>query len=254
MGRTFLYLSIFPEALIASMLPPEEFGVYYAVGSHKKTHGQAVFFSVDPGFRSDSFLIEEGIKRCVPHENGDPKRSIYISIYRVIERVPVSALIDLHLTTQDGRTLALKRGAPPPRDEGFHLYQELVPISPLVASTLGPEQYNEFLTDTQSNSFALPAVLFAEYRLGALSADPEFGEISDLPYSNVDHLRQCLADLKGKRLGVKIVERTYPGILHFRAIKNGLFLGNRQELLYYPLPPKEEMLKHHYQWWRSAHM
>ena len=28
-----LYLSFIPEALIASMLPPEEFGDYYAVGA-----------------------------------------------------------------------------------------------------------------------------------------------------------------------------------------------------------------------------
>ena len=35
----YLYLSIVPEALIASMLPPEEFGKYYAVGNKKRTRG-----------------------------------------------------------------------------------------------------------------------------------------------------------------------------------------------------------------------
>ncbi len=39
-----LYLSMLPEALIASMLSPEEFGIYYAVGSQKKSRGQAIFF------------------------------------------------------------------------------------------------------------------------------------------------------------------------------------------------------------------
>ena len=42
-----LYLSMIPEALIASMLTPEEFGVYYAVGSEKKSRGQAIFFEID---------------------------------------------------------------------------------------------------------------------------------------------------------------------------------------------------------------
>ena len=37
------YLSLIPEALIASMLSPEEFGNYYAVGSKKKSRGQAMF-------------------------------------------------------------------------------------------------------------------------------------------------------------------------------------------------------------------
>ncbi len=38
-----LYLSLMPEALIASMLSPEEFGAYYAVGTEKKSSGQAIF-------------------------------------------------------------------------------------------------------------------------------------------------------------------------------------------------------------------
>jgi len=87
-----LYFSLIPEALIASMLSPEEFGSYYAVGSKKKTAGQAIFFEIDPHFDSQYFRIKEGISRCVPHEDGEPKASTYISIYRVLEHVPVHAL------------------------------------------------------------------------------------------------------------------------------------------------------------------
>ena len=63
-----LYLSLVPEALIASMLEPEEFGSYYAVGTKKKSSGQAIFLEVDPDFRSKYFRIDEGVSRCVPHE------------------------------------------------------------------------------------------------------------------------------------------------------------------------------------------
>lgn len=42
--KRYLYLSLLPEALIASMLPPEEFGNYLAVGTKKRTRGQAIFF------------------------------------------------------------------------------------------------------------------------------------------------------------------------------------------------------------------
>ena len=55
------------------MLIPEEFGAYYAVGTQKKSRGQAIFFEIDPKFRSDFFNVEEGIERCVPHEDGSPK-------------------------------------------------------------------------------------------------------------------------------------------------------------------------------------
>jgi len=68
-----LYLSMMPEALIASMLTPEEFGVYYSVGSTKKARGQAIFFEISPNFRHSFFRVDEGIRRCVAHEDGSPK-------------------------------------------------------------------------------------------------------------------------------------------------------------------------------------
>ena len=55
-----LYLSLMPEALIASMLTPEEFGVYYAVGSAKKSRGRAMFFEIDPDYRHKSLRIDDG--------------------------------------------------------------------------------------------------------------------------------------------------------------------------------------------------
>ena len=112
-----LYLSMIPEALIASMLTPQEFGVYYAVGTSKKSRGQAVFFEVDPNFRHDYFCIEEGIRRCVPHEDGSPKASIYISVYRVLEHIPLDVIGKLYLVTKDGRTLGLEASEELPEDE-----------------------------------------------------------------------------------------------------------------------------------------
>jgi len=88
-----LYLSMIPEALIASQLSPEEFGVYYAVGSQKKARGQAIFCEIDPDFRTDELPIEEGLARCVSHEDDSPKRSVYISVYRTLERVSLDAIM-----------------------------------------------------------------------------------------------------------------------------------------------------------------
>ncbi len=106
----YLYLSLIPEALIASMLAPEEFGSYLAVGTKKRTLGQAMFFTVEGLEGSEAFDLKEAQRRCVPHPSGEPKHSVYLSIYRVLERVPVAALRDLHMVTPDGRVLALARG------------------------------------------------------------------------------------------------------------------------------------------------
>jgi len=194
-----LYLSLIPEALIASMLSPEEFGAYYAVGTQKKSRGQAIFFEIDPKFRSDFFHIEEGVKRCVVHEDGSPKSSIYISVYRVLENIPVDAIQSLYLTTQDGRTLGLDKSTQFPEDEGgLHLYREISPVSPLVVSSQGPKGFYELIVKNPTSLIKLPAVCFAELRLGDLAEDPQKGKIGDLPYKNMEHLRNCLVSLKTK--------------------------------------------------------
>ena len=39
-----LYLSLIPEALIASQPARREFGQYYATGTWRRSKGQAIFF------------------------------------------------------------------------------------------------------------------------------------------------------------------------------------------------------------------
>ena len=86
-----LYFSLIPEALIASMLPPERFGQYYATGHKFKSKGQALFFEIDPSFRHEYFDIDGAFARCAAKADGTPKNSVYISMYRVMERAPRSA-------------------------------------------------------------------------------------------------------------------------------------------------------------------
>ncbi|MGI6494514.1 MAG: hypothetical protein ACOX5G_00195 [Kiritimatiellia bacterium] len=249
-----LYASLVPEALIASMLSPEEFGAYYAVGTMKKAHGQAMFVEVDPAFRSDCFRIDEAIRRCVPHPDGEPKSSVYISIYRVAEHLPLSALGSLYLATSDGRVAELQKQAVP-EDEGdrLHLYQEICPVNPLVVSMRGPASFYRFMTDTANTLFSLPALYFADLKLGELATDPEFGEGDELPYRNMDHLRQCLVDIRIKSISTKMVDRNHPVTFPYRMAR-GFYFGRGTGLAYYPMPRREDLLGKYYSWWRSAQM
>ena len=250
-----LYLSTIPEALIASMLTPEEFGVYYAVGSAKKSRGQAIFFELDPDFRHDYFRVEEGVRRCVPHEDGSLKASIYVSVYRVLEHVPLDAIQRLYLVTKDGRVLGVDPGAELPEETGdLHLYQEIAPVHPLVVSSLGPREFYDLIVRSPTSLLSLPAICFVELRLGELAKDPERGEVRDLPYSNVGHLRQCLVDLKTKTVHAKMVNRVQPASFPYRTIKSGIFVGNVEQLRYFPMPSPEQLRAEHYRWWRSANM
>jgi hypothetical protein len=147
----YLYLSLIPEALIVSMLPPDQFGEYYAVGAYKKKRGQAMFVEVDPNFRHPFFRIDEAMARCKPHDDGTPKRSVYVSTYRVLEHVPLEAMGKLYLVTNYGEVLGLDRSEYRDTDDDkLHLYQEIAPVNPLIVSTLNPLAFYELITDPSS--------------------------------------------------------------------------------------------------------
>lgn len=89
--KQYLYLSLVPEALIASNLSPEEFGNYYATGAFRRNCDPAIFFEIDPNFKSDYLPIDKIPELCAPHPDGRPHKSVCLSVYRVLEHVPMPA-------------------------------------------------------------------------------------------------------------------------------------------------------------------
>jgi hypothetical protein len=253
MEEHYLYFSVTPEALIASGLSPEKFGNYLAVGTQKRARGQAVFFELDIDKMGDVVSKELIKEKCAPRADGTPKRSYYISIYRVLEMVPLEALKGLYLTTDDGKVLKLEQGEfEGQTGESLYLYQELCPVNPRIASSLNPADFVHFVCDP-SNKVSVPKLFIAQLELGKLANDPIAGEAEDLPYTNIYHLRDCLSGLlqnSGKR--TKTVVRFFKGDIQYRTCKNGFFIGDAQECLFYPLPTKEELDSKYYSWWRSA--
>lgn len=251
--KKHLYLSLIPESLIASMLTPEQFGNYYAVGTEKRSRGQALFFEVDPDFESDHLPLHQIEERCVPHEDGTPRRSTYLSIYRVLEHVPLSALGKLHLVTTDGRVLALeKKNYEATEEDRLHLYQEFCPVNPRVASTLNPVEFWRHMTDA-SQPISVEKIVYCEMRLEELATDPETGTAEDLPYHNIHHLRDCLLGLKyDPKKKTKVVMRHLQQEVLFRTVRSGFFAGDKETLLHYPMPSLEELELKHHPWWRSA--
>lgn len=251
--KRYLYLSLTPEALISSMLPPEDFGNYLATGTKKRTRGQAMFFEVDQEVVKDMLPIDYIEKRCVPQEGGRPKSSVYLSIYRVLETVPIKALKSLYLTTDDGRVLGLEKGEYKGDVENeLHLYQELAPVNPRIASTLAPQEFLSRMTG-EDEKVSVPKLIFVELKLNGLATDAENAPLHDLPYQNVAHLRDCLMILKREKgKNRKTIMRFFNRDLIYRTIKNGFFVGDKSEMAYYPFPSVAELEEKHYAWWRSA--
>ncbi len=251
--KRYLYLSLLPEALIGSMLPPEKFGNYLAVGTKKRTRGQAMFFEVEPDFSSDWLKVQDLEARCLPNFDGTPKRSKYFSIYRVLEHIPLNKLKKLYLVTDDGRVLELDKAEyTASLDPKLRLYQQLVPVNPRVASTLNPKEFVKFITDT-SHPVSVPKIIFVEMVLNGLATDPINGSVENLPYANIEHLRDCLVELKiADDKPTKTVIRFMQGDLLYRTVKNGFFVGDKNDFLFYKFPSIDQLENEYYSWWRSA--
>ncbi|MFO1448750.1 MAG: hypothetical protein U1F61_11400 [Opitutaceae bacterium] len=252
--KTYVYLSLLPEALVASHLNPEEFGAYLAVGSAMRSRGQAIFFKLSDSYAATK-LGESGVDPDL--DRGDsqpPRRSRYLAIYRVLESTPVSALESLHLATDDGRVLALKPAEyvpdPGPR---YHLYQEFCPVTPRVVSELEPREFAAHITDT-SQPVSLPCLVFAELRLERLGDDPEANGVDNLPYVHLDHLRDCIRELRTKAgKTTKTVIRTLQQDVLLRTIQGGFYaVASGGEFRHYPMPSIADLETRHAAWWRSA--
>lgn len=252
--KNYIYLTTPPEALIASMLPPKEFGNYLSRGTKNRNRGEAIFFQIDPYQIGNMIDLNYVESRCKPKPDGSPKNSVYLSVYRVLERVPLSAFMNLYLTTENGHTLVLKKmyyNKSREMKPRVHLYQELCPVTPLVASTLPPSVFLRKLTDG-STPVMLPKLFFVNLKLGELAENPVRGSAENLPYHNIGHLRDCLELLEnGEDTEMKTVLRFFYGSLLFRTIEDGFFLGGADGMIFYPYPELLELEMINYDFFRS---
>jgi hypothetical protein len=250
----YIYLTTTPEALIASMLPPEDFGSYLSTGTKKRNRGQVIFFEVDLSKIEKLIDMDSLNHRCVAKADGSPKSSVYLSVYKVLEMIPLSALKSLYITTDNGITLELKKAPYDPSKEvkgTLHLYQELCPVTPLVATDLTPSAFLKRLTDG-SIPIVLPKLFFVDLKLGELASNPLKGSIENLPYTNLGHLRDCLEILKGEyEKHMKTVLRIFSGSLLYRTIESGFFIGEKDEILFYPYPTLAELENINYDFFRA---
>jgi hypothetical protein len=247
------YLSVNPiEALIASQLTPDQFGLYMAIGRKNGSHEKMMFLEIDGGFGS-YFDWPYAEQRCVPHEDGSPKHSVWMSVYRVLENVPLSAMRSLFLTTQDGRTLELDRAEYQEgnKDRDYYVYQELCPITPLVVSALQPKAFCTQMTD-RNNKVSVPQMVFADLKVIDFDNPTETGNIGPIYDKNLDHLKDCvLAVTSGSGKKNKNVERSMMSF-SYQIIDSGIYIGSGAEMLFYRMKTFSEIRQHHYDWGRSA--
>lgn len=248
------YLSVFPlEGLISSQLEPEQFGAYMATGSKKGAFEIIMFFEIEGGF-GNYFDWQYAEKKCMPHANGQPKNSLYLSVYRSLENTPLSHFRSLYLTTRDGRALELERSEFGNENNqiDFFMYQELCPVRPLVVSALNPIDFSKYLTDPAIKT-SIPKIVFSDLKVIDLSDPVNTGHVGRAYDRNLDHLKDCiLAVTEFRDKPNKVVDRSHIERFSYQVINNGVYVGDGQELLMYKMKSEDELRRNHYDWARSA--
>ena len=253
--ETRFYLSIFPlEALIASQLPPDQFGQYMATGTKNGSYEKLMFAEIEGGF-GNFFDWKHAEENCVAHENGEPKHSLWMSVYRTLENVPLSALKELYLVTNDGRSLKLepREYRAPDFDRKFWVYQELCPIRPLVVSTYDPATFSEHMTHPDVK-VAVPKIAFADLKVINFDNLEDTGNVGSVYDTNLEHLKQCIVSVTaGDNVKkVKNVERSRTESFGYQTINQSIYIGEGRNVVEYKMPSIDDIRKNHFDWGRSA--
>lgn len=256
-----LYMIVFPvNALVASQLTPEEFAHHYTTGSAKHFKGKVIFVEIDSKFRNMHFDIDHYLSLTVAHPDGTPKKTKFISSYAVLEHIDLAAMKHLYLVTANGKSLEIKSAPYTAKNEPgmVRIYQEITPLSNLVASTFDQRAFGKYIT-SGTKSKGAPKVCFTQYEF---NVDDFFkkNKAAHIPYSpipetNVTRLIEYLTEIKThpdkktKTINLNSTLTSAPYLL----IRHGFWFAAGNELLFYPMPTHDELQKHHYQWLKHAH-
>ena len=252
-----LYLILYPnEALVASQLTPEEFGMHYSVGSPRHFTGKVIFVEVDTNFRNPYLRLEDYLKSAESTSPGRPKRTKFVKSYRVLEHIEFSALQKLYLVTTDGGVLGLEKSEAPSYAEGrTRLYQEICPLRLLVASNLDPNQFGHYIT-SETWSKGAPKIFFTRYDIDvdAVVADNPVHAYNTGPLPNVNptNLPTALKELKEDLTKRTKTVSLNPNLdyMSYKTIKTGFWFSGGEETIFYRMPGMDELHEKHYSWWR----
>ena len=175
----------------------------------------------------------------------------------MLEHVDYKALKKLYLVTSNGKSLELAAEPYTAINEPglVRIYQEVTPLTNLVASTLDQRSFGKYLT-TETKSKGAPKICFTQYDFNVAefleqNKDREM-MYSPIPESNPSRLYDYLLELKSNTtkktktisLSTTLLEASYSLIRH------GIWFAAPGELLFYPMPTHHELENKYYDWWR----
>ncbi len=254
-----LYQILAPNpALVASQLNPEDFAKHYTAGSVRYYAAKVVFAEIDIDFRHPYFKIDEGIAGLVPHEDGRPKATKFISSYRVLEHIDFNAIKRLFLTTPEGYTLEL--GSAPytkTHEPGYlRIFAEIAPLRMLVLTNHDFPAFGRAITNPDYAKGA-PKQFYTQIELDIDDFLKEFEEHPTMhppiPGLHPSKLREAVMELRNEP------KKTIKGLrldssfdtIPYKRIRHGFMFASQSETLFFPMPSRTEIEETNYRFWRA---
>lgn len=253
----YYYVVFHPiEAMIASQLEPKMFGSYMARGSKKGSAERLMFVEIEGGF-GEFFDWEYAKKRCVSRPDGTLKHSLYLSIYRVIEHIPLDRYKNMYLVTKDGSTLGLTQEPyrKPENWAGYGLYKEHCPVQPFIASSLEPKALADYIINNTEKKITVPAIIFNDVKRIDYEEREKTGNIGSMFDRDLDHLTACIAEVKNREDKItKTIDRSFDSKFSYQIVDTGFFIAKGNDILFYPMPSREALKEIDYDWGKSANI
>lgn len=253
------YMTLYPNnSLIASQLSPEAFAKHYTSGSSRHYSGKVLFAEIDPAYRHPFFPIDAILKELTPHEDGRPKATKFVSCYRVLEHVELSAIQSLHLVSQEGQSLELR---PVEYDlthekQKVRLYVEIAPMRMMVLSEFDFPSFGAYITDPAQPKSA-PVQFYTQIEIDIPDFIDDFANnpFTPSPIRNIhpSTLRDGFQELQ------KYPDKHHKGIaldsnldeISFKMIRHGFMFATAKETRFFPMPPLRSIEENNFKFWRT---
>ncbi|MFW5800051.1 MAG: hypothetical protein ACOCV8_04460 [Spirochaetota bacterium] len=257
--KKHLYCLIYPNsALVASELLPEAFGIHYVVSYPKHYKGKIIFAEIDLNFRNPYFKIDEILEACYKPD-GSPKRTKFVSSYRILEHIDIDAFKDIYLVTARGKILRLRKKEDEydiqHEKEKLRIYQFMAPLYYLIATNFSPPEMGKYVSTDPVKGVPKSAMIQLEVDTDPIlnKDDNHLVFSSPLPGVHPGYLKEALLELiqtdkKTKTLSLNSIFDEVP----FTRIKHGIWINSSEKQIFYPMPSWQQLEKEHFHWFRDA--
>jgi len=257
--QNHIYAIFHPSpALIGSQLNPQAFARHYLSGSIRHYSGKIIFAEIDPEFRNEYFHIDEFMNDVHPHEDGRPKATKFISVYRVLEHLDFDAVWNVYLSTPEAAVLKLEPAEEiSTREPGIlRVFAEINPVRMLVLTRLNFVEFGDSVTkpDLLRN---LPALFYTQLELDAEQFLQEF-EMNPLippplPGLHPSKLRDAILELSTSRTKKSkglLLDSSFDSI-PYRMVRHGFMFAKYGRYKFFEMPTTREIEKINYKFWKA---